>query len=395
MSVRVRTGQAGKKCNDDKIKSSLVTACFLTGIAAVISWPLFTAGGRLAEDAGSWLQAGMAGENGYYRLLYLLLNLGAAGIAYASFQGILRDRAAALTGSMLFVWAPYRSFLLYGNGSVREAAALACYPVLCYGLYRIVTRERGTADRWHWLWAAAGITGIVTLHVPSGIPAAGLAVIACLAMWRRTFRRHTLAALCKAFAAAALLNAWQVISYVRELQTVGADALGRRMQEHGVNLLHYLFTFFRTGGSLEEAPDGMFQSEPLGVGFAVTVGFLGFVWLMLHRDVSEAGGEEASVTDGQADFGRGMALTGMVMLLLSLRIFPWDWLQRQNRLFYLITGVLRSPVIFMGGALLCFTFAACLAVKLARGRERPEAFRWAILALAVTAFITTWYLLLR
>lgn len=385
-----------------------------------------------------------------YKLFLLVLNIATAGIAYASFRRIFRDDYVGLLGSMLYTWAPYRFYDLYGRAALGETIALTFLPILCYGFYLVFTEDIGGKSYRHlWILPTVGFSCIIQSHTLSCEMMGGMVVLLCLILWKKVFRRQTFAVLCKIVGATALVNAWflvPLLEYMVKGDFVVKNLGGQTIQYRGVYLVHYLFTFFRSGISSHFNEMGMQQTESLGIGFGVTACLLVYVWILFagryrgsRTADAKAGFVARAVADGRAadakaglaaravadgrtagakqgfaasavadgrsadaeegfaqgllSYGRVMAVIGGIVMIMSTNHFPWDWLQHRNRLFSVLISSLQFPMRLLTVTTLCFTFVACLVIWRIRRREKPGI--WRIFALAVIgiSFLTTQYLL--
>lgn len=348
-----------------------------------------------------------------YKLFLLVLNIATAGIAYACFRRIFRDDYVGLLGSMLYTWAPYRFYDIYGRAALGETVALTFLPILCYGFYLVFTEDiRKESYKHLWILPTVGFTCIIQSHTLSCEMMGGMVILLCLILWKKVFRRQTFAVLCKIVGATALVNAWFLapfVEYMLKGDFVVKNLGGQTIQYRGVYLVHYLFTFFRSGISSHFNEMGMQQTESLGIGFGVTACLLVYVWILFtgryRRSRAEeaaaaaktAGGGTSNADDRFASellsYGRIMAVIGGIVMIMSTNHFPWDWLQHRNRLFSVLISSLQFPMRLLTVTTLCFTFVACMVIWQIRRREKAGI--WRVFALAVTglSFLTTQYLL--
>lgn len=327
-----------------------------------------------------------------YRLFLLIINAATALIAYACFHRIFRKRTIGIVGSMLYTWAPYRIYDLYGRAALGEVIALTFLPVLLLGFYLIYTEDITKKEYKNlWIQPAIGFSGIIQSHTLSCEMAGGMVVLLCLILLRKTFRKQTFIVLCKTVLATILLNAWFLIPFLDYYLTgdfvvkhIGAQTI----QNRGVYFLHYLFTFFRGGFSSHFNENGMQNTESLGIGFAVTCAVLLYVWQMFVGRYRRKEDER-----GVASFGRTVAVIGFIVLFMSTNSFPWDALQHSNRVFAVLISSLQFPMRLLTITVLCFTFVACVAVWQTTRWEKTEISRSVTVMIVAIAFVTTQFLL--
>lgn len=336
------------------------------------------------------VKAGFSTEFVYKSLLFVL-NIATAAIAYFCFRGIFGDEVTGLIGSMLYTWAPYRLNDLYCRADLGEAISLCFLPILCYGLYRVLQEEADSGEYKNlWMVLAFGYTALLQSYLLSFLTAAGFTLLLCIVMWRRTFRKQTLLALLKTVLAFAVCNLWLAALVLLRIRS-GAFSMaafqGELIQGGGVYPSVFLQLYFINGSSWRTDGTGTEQLQPMGVGFAVTLCVLVYLWLLFvgrYRDKKDEG--------GICSFGRGMAVTGAIIAAMSMNWFPWDYLQKRNGLFFRLVASLQSPARLMPIVLLCLTFVSCVAVWQVRRWEEASVGKVFAIAVTVAALMVTQYL---
>lgn len=337
-----------------------------------------------------FVKAGLSTEF-VYKCLLFALNIATAAIAYFCFRGIFRDEVTGLIGSMLYTWAPYRLNDLYCRADLGEAISLCFLPIICYGLYRVFQGETDSGEYKNlWMVLAFGYTVLLQSYLLSFLTAAGFTLLLCIVMWRKTVRKQTLLVLLKAVLAFVVCNLWLPILMLLRIRS-GAFSMaafqGKLIQGGGVYPSVFLQLYFVNGSSWRTDGTGTEQLQPMGVGFAVTFCVLVYLWLSFvgrYRGKEDEGGIRS--------FGKGMAITGGMVAVLSMNWFPWDYLQKRNGLFFRIIAGLQSPARLMPIVLLCLTLVSCVAVWQVRRWEEGSAGKGFAIAVTVAALMVTQYL---
>lgn len=336
------------------------------------------------------VRAGLSAEF-VYKLYLFILNIATAVISYLCFRGIFRDDVTGLIGSMLYTWAPYRLNDLYCRADLGEAVSLCFFPVLCYGLYRLF--REGTDSREYrrlWMLLAPAYTMLLQSYLLSFLTAAGFTLLLCIVMWRKTLRKRTLLVLLKTALAFGVCNLWFLALMLLRLRS-GALSMaafqGKLIQGGGVYPNAFLQLYFVNGSSWRTDGTGTAGLQPMGVGFVVTICVLVYLWLSF---VGRYRGREDE--SGIRGFGRGMAVTGGILAVMSMNCFPWDYLQKRNGLFFRRIASLQSPSRLMPVVLVCFTFVSCAAVWQVRRWEKGEVGRIFAIVVAVASLMVTQYL---
>lgn len=339
------------------------------------------------------VKAGIAAES-VYKLLLFALNILTAIIAYLCFQGIFQDRVTAIVGSMLYTWTPYRLNDLYCRADLGEAIALCFLPIVFYGLYMAYRedadsmgfRESGKI----WIFLTAGYTLLVQAYLLSFLIAAGFTVLFALVMWRKTFRKSTLILLLKTAAAFLVCNAWLFLLLLARLRDGSFSMAAFRsesIQSGGVFPSVFLQLFFINGSSFRTEGTGTKNMQPLGVGFAITAGVLMYLWLVFVGRYREREDEK-----GIRSFGKGIGIAGAILAVLATNIFPWDYLQKRNGVFFRLVESLQSPARLMQVIIICFTLLTCIALRLMKSWEEPLAGRIFAVVTALVALLSVQYL---
>lgn len=336
------------------------------------------------------VRAGMSAEL-VYKFLLFLLNVMTAVISYLCFRGIFRDCLTGMIGSMLYTWTPYRLNDLYCRADLGEAIALCFLPVVFYGLCRVY-QEDTDSRVYKWLWAvlALGYTLIVQAYLLSFLVIGGFTVLFCMVMWRRTFRREVLLVLLKTAGAFLVCNLWLFLSLLRRIhENIFSMAAfrGELIQSGGVFPSVFLQLFFVNGSSFRTAETGTENIQPLGVGFAVTVGVFVYLWIAFVGRYR--GRKEGRNVLG---FAKAVGIAGAVIAVISTNCFPWDYLQRRNGVFFRLIESLQSPARLMQVVCVCFVVLTCAAVWQIKEWENSSVSRAFTAAIAVTALVSVQYL---
>lgn len=334
--------------------------------------------------------AGVGAQN-VWRVWLVALNLLTVGVSYAAFRRLFDDRRIGLIGCLLYTWAPYRIYDLYGRGEIGESMALCFLPLVVLGLCRAARRER-----WGWLMTALGFAGLAQTDLFQFFIAIGFTLIVCLVLRRKLFagsfrgKGKELVLSAVLLACFVLPPLWRVLRHMMtETAYYAADPW---VQHRGMYLIQYLTAFARGGTNVQIAETGTTDAAPRGVGFAVTITVLLWLWICFtgrYRETRRAQSGEMAALNRICRIGTGVGMTAM---LLSLTVFPWDALRRLHWLTDKIISDLQTPACFVPMALIGFVIAACGALKMVTLSERKETAAVVLLVVAVTAFVTTQFL---
>lgn len=333
---------------------------------------------------------GMAAES-VWRSWLLVLNLVTVFASYAAFRKLFDSRHIGLIGCMLYTWAPYRIYDLYGRGEIGESMALCFLPLVLLGLCRAARREK-----WGWLLMAAGFAGLVQTDWFQFLIAAGFVLILCIALRKKLFGRGSGIKAAEIILSIALFVGVAILPLRRVLQHFLTEApyyaADPCVQHRGMYFIQYLTIFARGGTNAKVANTGTTDAAPRGIGFAVTLSVLLYLWICFTGRYREQRQTEGGALAAPGLICRLGMSVGMAALILSLTSFPWDTLRQFHWTLDKIISDMQTPACFVPAALLGFCAAACGALRMLELSERKEAATAVLLVVVVTAFVTTQFL---
>lgn len=280
-----------------------------------------------------------------YRIFVAAVNLATALIAYASFSRCFRSRYIGIFGSVLYTLAPYRLYNIYNRAAVGEYTAMIFLPLLAWGFYRIFTEDpKGKGYFWNWVIPAIGFTGIMQSHMPSCELAVGFAVLLCLVLWRKTFRRRTFIVLLNTAGITVAVNAWYLVPF---LDLMAADKY---------NFNGNGYALIQSRGLLPAQIFYTLQADAVGLGAALLLCLV--LWLVIRRRNSGSLSEEYWKREKRAgDIAFGMTA---LALFMSTCLFPWDLLSKSSRFAAAMADHLQFPGRMIFIAAIASVFTACV-----------------------------------
>lgn len=293
---------------------------------------------------------------GAYKIYVAAINLATALITYGCFKSVLKNKKAALLGSISYVLAPYRLVCIYMRAAVGEYTAMLFIPLVFYGLCQIYRNAEEENAKGGWLWLLIGYTGLIQCHVISCVIVTLFAGLFCVVLWKRTLCIGRLVQLVKAAVGTVFINCWFLLPFADYYlhgyaSSPWAEDVMGRMGSHGV-FLNQMLSLFQIGygPSYTVMEGGGVPGERnYALGCFLIVLFF-YVGLRLYR------GREKTALIRLADFSLGF---GLLAAFMSTLWFPWDAIQQMNGIFRMITRNLQFPWRFLGVA--CF-FLAVLTV---------------------------------
>lgn len=297
-----------------------------------------------------------------YKFYVVGVNFATACIACYCFKRIFHRDTAVWIGCALYMLAPYRLVSVFLRGAVGEYTAMAFFPLIFYGLYRIYMEDPEKEDyKRSFLPLLLGCSGLLQCHVISCMMAGVFGGLFCLVFIRKTFQPKRLFQLCMAGAGTVLLNLWFLLpfaDYFLKGYAVSSDTMNvlGRFNANGA-FASQMFSFFQEAAkasySVAESLTAKERNYALGVFSLAAFCYLG---CRLYR------GKEKSLIVRIGDFSM---LSAALSLWMCTIWFPWDFIQQMNGLFRLITRNIQLPWRFLGVSSFFLTVTAiCLAMLL-------------------------------
>lgn len=285
--------------------------------------------------------AGMSLMNSYKCLLFFIQIITIES-SYYSFGKVFHSKKAGIMGAFLYVLSMNRLSNLYVRGDLGEVLAMMFFPLVFYSMYEIIC---GNYKKWY--WAAAAFSGVFLSHILSTEFVMVTTAVFCLIFIRRFLKEpKRIAAICKAALLAALLCLWQIVP----LLTYAGEKLAV-FGEPNVYLPDRLtpasevFKVFFTNG---------YQS----VGAVLGLGIL--IYVMIAAYVKQQGDlTENSI--GWLKLGNAGLITAVVTLVMTLWVFPWDFLCRSALIDRFIKSI-QFPwrLLAVTSFMLCVAFLAAM-----------------------------------
>lgn len=282
-----------------------------------------------------------------------------AGVAssFYCFKKIFNNSYVALLGVALNNLALYRLFDTIPRGGTGFMVAVIFYPILIYGFYRLFSEDiEANEYRTVWIPISIGYTGILCSHILSLEIAAFWSIIVALIMIVKLFRKKTLLELLKAFGATVLLNIWFLVPffdyYVNEDLRI-KNVSARTIQDAGLRYSHFLRVPFKAEiAYVSLQPKTSLQLMNTVV--LVLVLLFVLLWILgcwrKYNNTALMGLAKIS------------AIFCIVSVILSLDVFPWDWLHSLNPLFEKLISTIQFPYRFIGFADLYASLTVCALI---------------------------------
>ena len=288
-----------------------------------------------------------------YRFFVIIVHIATALTAYFCFHKMTHNKYIGLCGSILYTLNPYLLSDVYIRSSVGEYTAIIFLPLILYGLWKIYTEDENSPSYKHnWIIPAIGFSGIIETHIISTELVGLTTILACLLLFKYTFRKKTFFVLCKTVFFTLLLNAWFLIPFFSmfgsEMNVHVRDSL-LRIQERGAFPFQPFSTEYGVSGLSNIAANGAVNEFPLSIGFSLTAVLLMFCcYSFIKRKI--IGGVHGKIA---------LVLTCFT-LFCSTTLFPYDMLASHSRILERVFSSIQFPWRFLEISILFITWMVCI-----------------------------------
>lgn len=290
-----------------------------------------------------------------YRMFFILINGATALAAYHCFRKMFTNRYIGLLCSALYTLSVYRIYKTYGCGSFGETFGILFLPFIVYGFYRVFTEDIHSKEyKKSFIPLMIGFTGLIQSHLLSGELAGAFTILLCIILWKKVFRKETFLVLAKTVIYSAMLSVWFLVPFLDYMITgdfVIQHVSARTIQERGLYPAHLLFSWFISGGTVFFEENGMYKSDPMGIGIALLAALILWGFLLFFRKTGRLAGKDKKL-------GQIAAAFSLLAMCMSLSVFPWDKIQFMNGIFQTLVSSIQFPNRFL-------TIASVLLVTLA------------------------------
>lgn len=323
-----------------------------------------------------------------YQLYVLAVTLATALVTRYCLKKIFASEGIALTGTTLYVLSAYRLTNVFIRAAVGEYSAMIFLPVVVYGFWRIYTQPK-QGSRLAWLPLAVGFSGLLQTHLLTTEMAVIFAVIFCLVMAKRTFRKPVLPALLRAAGAALVWNLWFLVPMLQYMVSEACRISGKydasTLRDSAAFLGQIFLMFGQGGGYSESLTMGLSAEMPLTVGTVLGFGVLLFVLCLADPALRRA-------EPGATRLGGWTLGFGALAIWMASTLFPWYTIYLNVEWLSKLLGKLQFAWRFLGLATILLAVCACCALAvLRRGKTswlRPAAVLLVLLTVIPAGFLT-------
>lgn len=269
--------------------------------------------------------------------LIFMVNCITVPVSFYSYKQIFRDRYIALTGTMLYVLAPYRILNLYYRDAVGEYCAMIGFPLIALGLYSFISKEYSDKKP-HYVALAAGYSIVLESHVLSSLGTAFFSLLLGLVFIRRFFTNKRYIYLGKTFILTICVNAAFLVPFLDYMRLpMNTNHFTGSIGNKGIDAVR-LFTF-----NMPQDSDKM----PLALGYGLIFATIFFI-IYLRSE------KEYRV------LGLAATALGILSCIMSLHIFPWQLVEKTA--LNGVASAIQFPWRFLAYATIAFTISGCVGM---------------------------------
>ncbi len=318
----------------------------------------------MSFDNGIWLLPAVAlqilgvGEQMSYCILTGMIGIATLGAAYWMMKAFFDSRATVLFGTLFYMSCPYRIYICYDKADLGQSIVWALMPLLVSGLARL--RPGRGRKALYGCVAAVAYAGIWYADARWGVVIGGCAVL-YLIFWERKYVGLLF------LAAGAVLSVPVIVYLTRYVIKGGMQVwdlpLGSIMGK-GYTLSHFMTNW-------------TYCPDMPGLGIALAAAFFLLIWLYW----SGYGGKMQKAI-------KGLLISAGALSVMSMKFFPWDYVQRVGIPFLRFVGLLETPGVFWMLANMVFTIPAAWTIGELRKKEE-SLWQWVVPAMLLTIALAT------
>lgn len=326
-----------------------------------------------------------------YRFFVFIVNTASILISFYSFNGIFRNKNAALFAAILYNLSPYRLINIYGRAAVGEYTAMIFLPLLALGLYKIFNDNTEAKEYSHnWIIPVIAYTGIIESHILSCEMTGIFTILICLFFIKKAFVKKRFMVLLKTVVFTILFNLGFIVPLadymIRGACIISEGAMTTsNIQQNGIYPAR-LFTIFLNGDSMPYSRKanyelGMQGEMGISVGIALIMCFLLFLYFMLIKNRKK---------NSFYKLGEFAWWISAITIIMSLDIFPWDFM---NDLFGDAAGMIQFPWRLFGIGSAAMSIVGACALIFITGNYRENITICFVSITIFTAILTSGWML--
>lgn len=295
-----------------------------------------------------------------YKFYIVLVNTATVLLSYFCFSKMSSARTG-LVCTVLYSLNIYRLTSLYTMGRVGEYTSMIFMPLVLYGFWRVYTLPEDTEEhKRSYIPITIGCTGIFLSHVLSTELVAAFVILACVVLWKRTFRKKTFLVLLKAAGLTVLLNLCFLVPFV-DYMVNGIYLINTpnsyepyHIEARGAYLAQFFMMDYDVTGPSRGYISGAANEMPITLGIASLVVLAGWCLLCLWK-------KERDKEERRREYFALFLIA--VSLWMATLLFPYTWFATRIPILQMPVRSLQYQWRTLGIAAVVITYLLCLVLQ--------------------------------
>lgn len=280
-----------------------------------------------------------------YKFYVIIINAATVGIAYYSFSRIFRDKIWSILCVVLYVLAAYRITNIYIRTAVGEYTAMAFFPLVFYGLYRLY-EEKQKIRYVDCIPLILGMSGIIQSHILSAEILALFIVLFGLAHFKASLRR--VIPIIQSITSVLILNLFFIVPfldiYAMDLQVKASESAD--LADRALTFAEAFNIFMPESG--KAYPWTTQARMSLTIGTPLIIGFFLFIIVFIYRKTWVKNEEEKV----KFKWVRELFAYTCLSLWMASQCFPWKDFGGKNYMIVKAFTSIQFPWRFLSIATL-------------------------------------------
>lgn len=323
-----------------------------------------------------------------YNFYCMLVNAALVYVSYKCFYGIFQDTHIALATVIMYTLSCMHFYKLIQTGAIGEGTALIFLPLILLGMYRLWEDEKTTLKEVVFPFVL-GAGGLICCHVLSTEITVGIVILFLVSYLNKAKRIEIWKKIGLSVLGTLLFTAWFVVPfldyYIREDLHI-KHVFARTIQHEGLLFPQLYIQFWLPGGDLVENT-GLYHAYPAGVGIVLFFSIIFFLCLWFLSGFEE----KLYKNKHLLSLAKRCALVSLLLMIMSMRCFPWDWLQSKGGVTASLISSLQFPNRLLEWATLLAAFVAGYNLLLVKQNRTEILYRAVVACCVLMTLVSTIY----
>lgn len=303
---------------------------------------------------------------GAYKWYLFFINVLTSITMYLATKGMTNSRKMGILASYLYLLLPYRLSCIYTRSGVGEYSAMAFFPLIVWGLYRIYKADVNSKKTEElWIIPVIGFTGVIQSHLLSTILVGIFTTVCCLIMCKKTFSKKYFWELLKIVLITIAANAIHLIpilDYMQKEYNVAQNAQEAKIQTQGA-FLSQIFSLIPLGEGISlSVTENLFNPSEIVLSLGI-VAWCGIIVFLIYfiQDMRRRFLELEKKQDSMCVYL--LLSMAIVTTWMSSYVFPWDAIASKLGDLKIIFTSIQFPWRYLSLASVFFVLGIAVAIN--------------------------------